>query len=114
MFARSANQHGDATRVQRKKTASERRAQRLRAEGRRIQHTLAALDEVRSHCGGHLTKCGHFVRDALMHMGRPSIQRADNFYDAVHSNVPEDLYKSTALHHVLVQSRNYDTWFLFP
>ena len=49
MFLRSSSLHGDANRMQRKKTASEKKAQRLRAEGSRIQHTLSALDEVRVH-----------------------------------------------------------------
>ena len=49
----------------RKKTASERRAQRLRAEGRRLQHTLLALHEVHCHRGGRLTRFGVALRVAL-------------------------------------------------
>ena len=52
-------------RVRRKKTAAERRAQRARAEGRRLQHVLLALNEVHSHRGGCLTKLGKAFKVAL-------------------------------------------------
>ena len=73
----------DATPSQRKKTASERRAQRLRAEGRRLQHVLSALNEVHSHRGGQLTKFGIVLRDALMQLKEPSSQRGGHKQDAV-------------------------------
>ena len=56
----------------RKKTAAERRAQRLRADGRRLQHALAALNEVHNHRGGQLTKFGLALRESFMnsaHLG---------------------------------------------
>ena len=61
----------------------------MRAERRRIQHTISALNEVRTHRGGQLTKFGQILRGAIMHMDGLSTQRADDFYDAVPSNVPE-------------------------
>ena len=74
--ARWSGQQCEATPLQRKKTASERRAQRLRAEGRRIQHALSALNEVHSHRGGQLTKFGYLLREAFMQLKDPSTQRA--------------------------------------
>ena len=52
--------------VRRRKTASERRAQRVRAEGRRLQHALIALQEVHNHRGGRLTRFGHALHAALL------------------------------------------------
>ena len=49
----------------RKKIARERRAQRLRAEGRLLQHSLLALHEVHFHRGGRLTRFGYALREAL-------------------------------------------------
>ena len=89
MFPRSSSLYGDANRMQRKKTASERRAQRLRAEGRRIQHTLSALNEVLSHRGGQLTKFGQCLRVAITQMDGLSPQSADDDYDAVPPKGPE-------------------------
>ena len=52
--------------MNRKKSAAERRAQRLRSEGRRLQQALAALNEVHIHRGGQLTKFGRALREALV------------------------------------------------
>ena len=81
--ARWSGQQCEATRLQRKKTASERRAQRLRAEGRRIQHALSVLDEVHSHRGGQRTKLGYLLREAFMQLKGFSTQRAGYNHDAV-------------------------------
>ena len=82
--ARWSGKQCEATLLQRKKIASERRAQRLRAEGRCIQHALSARNEVHSHRGGHqLTKFGYLLREAFMHLKDPSIQRAGYNHDAV-------------------------------
>jgi hypothetical protein len=71
----------------RKKSASERRAQRLRAEGRRLQHTLLALHEVHSHRGGRLTRFGVALRAALTTVVRAETSSHDHSSVAV-SGVP--------------------------
>ena len=57
--------------MNRKKSAAERRAQRLRAEGRRLQHALAAFNEVHNHRGGQLTKFGRALRESLVVSAHP-------------------------------------------
>ena len=52
--------------LKRKKSAVERRAQRLRAKGRRLQHAFSALNLQQR--GGKLTKFGHALREALMQL----------------------------------------------
>ena len=81
--ARWSGKRSDATPTQRKKTASERRAQRLRAEGRRLQHVLGALNEVHLHRGGQLTKFGNVLREVLLKLHAPSSQRFDHEQDAL-------------------------------
>ena len=81
--ARLSGKSSDATPTQRKKTASERRAQRLRAEGRRLQHVLGALNEVHVHRGGQLTKFGNVLREVLMKLHGPSSQRVVNEQDVL-------------------------------
>eukprot|EP00929_Paragymnodinium_shiwhaense_P072580 TRINITY_DN36841_c0_g1_i2.p1 TRINITY_DN36841_c0_g1~~TRINITY_DN36841_c0_g1_i2.p1 ORF type:complete len:299 (-),score=17.75 TRINITY_DN36841_c0_g1_i2:25-831(-) len=49
----------------RKKSAAERRSQRLRAEGRRMAHMATCLEEVRSHRGGQLSRLGSILLSAL-------------------------------------------------
>jgi hypothetical protein len=53
----------------RKKTAAERRQQRVRAEGRRLQHAIGAMHAVHSHRGGQLTSLGNALLQALQQMG---------------------------------------------
>ena len=75
--------------MQRKKTASERRAQRLRAEGRRLQHVLCALNEVHVHRGGQLTNFGNVLREVLMKLHAPTSQRVVNEQDVRSVNIFE-------------------------
>ena len=49
----------------RKKTAAERRAQRLRSEGRRLQHAFGALHAVHTHRGGQLSPLGRALMQCL-------------------------------------------------
>ena len=60
--------------MNRKKTAAERRAQRLRADGRRLQHALAALNEVHNHRGGQLTKFGLALQESFLNSAHPGTQ----------------------------------------
>ena len=49
-----------------RKAATERRQQRCRAEGRRLQHALKQLNEIHEHRGGQLTTFGIALRSALL------------------------------------------------
>ena len=51
--------------IRRKKSAAERRAQRLRAEGRRLQHFCGALHAVHTHRGGQLSPIGRVLMRCL-------------------------------------------------
>ena len=85
--ARWSGKSLDAIPAQRKKTASERRAQRLRAEGRRLQHVLCALNEVHVHRGGQLSKFGNVLREVLLNLHAPSSQRGVNKQDVLAVNI---------------------------
>ena len=55
----------DTFQPRRKKTAAERRAQRLRSEGRVMQQIFKCLNEVSSHRGGELTRLGQIMVSTL-------------------------------------------------
>ena len=54
-----------ASSSQREKSSAERRAQRDRAEARRLQHTLRDLAQVHHHRAGRLTRLGEALHEAL-------------------------------------------------
>ena len=66
---RGFSNFGYEIRGRRKKTAQERREQRLRAEARTIQKLLKAFHSVDAHRGGSLTKLGHVFLKTLQSEG---------------------------------------------
>ena len=56
--------------VRRRKSAAERRAQRLRSEARFLQRALNGLNDVHAHRGGTLTRFGWALRESLSRLGR--------------------------------------------
>ena len=92
-MAKGANWSGQ----QRKKTAAERRAQRLRAEGRRFQHALSALHEVHQHRGGQLTKFGNALRDAIMQVAETPTQRTGNDQGTGDEHGDANVHHTTAM-----------------
>ena len=57
---------GEDTRSKRRKTARERREQRLRAEARTVQRLLLAFNEVAQHRGNSLSRLGNALKTALV------------------------------------------------
>ena len=68
----------------RKKSAADRRAQRLRAEGRLMQHMLKCLSDIGSHRGCKLSRLGEVLANTLQ-------------FDTAHDTEPETDEQPTAV-----------------